>query len=173
MSQAGDDEKVEEEHHDGAEEFGQQWARARAEAGHAPDPFDYPTHGYEFAPVLLVYVGLFVGPLAPVVFTILLLKRQTPLRGMLIISSVAIVAWLLLQGLTWGFHEEWATFQLQFARSACNFAAGLAAYFVVRKVTKNSHTMTKGTLFNTAVALAVVIAVALMVPRPWLMVLGR
>lgn len=151
----------------------QEWARARVEAGKPADPFDYPTHGYEFAPILLLYLGLFLGPFGPFAFTLLLLKRLTPLRGALVIGSVAIAAWLLLQGSTWVFQEEWTTFQLQLTRSVCNFGAGLAAYLVVRRATRKSHIMTKGTIFNTAIALSVVVVVSFIVPRPWLMVLGR
>lgn len=168
----GSDESVDETTDDPTE-FERQWAEARIEAGHSGDPFDYPTQGYEFAPILLLYVGLFLGPVAPVIFTLLLLKRRTPLRGILVIASVAVAAWLLLQGATWVFQEDWSTFQLQFVRSVCNFGVGIAAYLIVRTETKDSHAMTKGTLFNTAVALTLVVAAGFTIPSAWLMVLGR
>ncbi len=150
-----------------------EWASGRVEAGFSADPFDYPTAEYEFSPVLLLYIGLFLGPFSPFLFAALLLKKLLTARGALIMLSVGTASWLALQGLTWALSEQWTPFMLQFMRSGLNFVAGLAAYFVVRGITKKTHVQSKATIFNTAIALAVAIAVFFMIPKPWLMVLGR
>jgi hypothetical protein len=150
-----------------------EWAAARIEAGHAGNPFDYPTHEYEFLPMFLLYVGLFLGPLSPFVFAGLLLKRLMTLRGALIMLSSGAACWLALQGFTWMFSEEWTAFPLQLMRSSLNFGAGLVAFLVVRSETKSTHVRSRGTIFNTVIALVVALAVFFMVPKPWLMVLGR
>jgi hypothetical protein len=157
----------------------QEWAEMRARSGLEPHREFYdgersgPAFEASLAPSILLYTGFFLGPIATFLVAMLLLVCRPTLRQLLIMSSVAVAGWLLVQGITYGVADSWSTTLLQVARSGVNMGVGVFLLLYVRSITPGDLVTTRRSLAQSLGAGALFVVLFFMLDSEFLVWLGR
>lgn len=134
---------------------------------------DEDREGLWILPVFLLYTGFFFGPFVTLLVAVVALKGRVPVRMAAFLTGVAGTAWCLLQGISVFKGPLWSEYALQGTRSAINFAFGIVAYVVIRRIAVHYFQMTRTTLFVSAIVVLAGGLLFVFLPSDILIALGR
>ena len=154
------------------DEFEAQWATARRRAG-VPGPNEPGGSKALYAfPLLVVYAGLFFGPLGTAFAAMYTREWRIPPREAVALLAGGAATWMLVTGAK-EFHGSMDPFALQIIRSSINFVFGCAVWIWLRRAFRETHTATPQTVKRTAIAVAAFVVLYFVMGPKLLINLGR
>lgn len=132
------------------------------------------TKPYWVMPVLILYVGFFLGPFVTLFFTALASRFRVDSRWALFVIGIAGTVLCLTQGVTVLYGSVWERETTYMVRGLINFTCGIACYLVARTNGKaRGYYVSRKTLWASLIAAAVVAGLFFALPPKVLFALGR
>ena len=132
------------------------------------------TADYWVMPIILLFVGFFLGPFSSLFFTAVVSRFRVDPRAALFLIGLAGTTICLVQAVTVMWGGIWDRSTTYMVRGLINFGCGFACYIVARRYgEQRGYYVSRRTLFITLFVAALIVAAYFAIPPAVLFALGR